>query len=169
MSTAPAADQPGVPPPSAYAGEAACAQCHRKESEYYGQTPHARDSSAATAQHIIGPFTAGHNVLPTSNPNLIVKMVSAPDGFYQTAVNLANPSSQLSERFDIVIGSGRHGQTYLFWDGDQLFELPASYWTWNHEWVTSPGFPAGQVTLIARLRRVAWSVTRATSLRNPLP
>jgi hypothetical protein len=84
-------------------------------------------------------------VLHTTNPNLIVKMVAAPDGFYQTAVNLRDPSSQLTEPFNIVVGSGRHGQTYLYWVDDQLFELPVSYWTWNHEWVTSPGFPAGQV------------------------
>lgn len=143
--TAAAGDHSEAPPRSAYAGDAACAQCHRKESEFYSATPHARDSGPATAEHIVGTFSTGQNVLHTSNPNLIVKMVAAPDGFYQTAVNLANPSNQLTEPFNIVIGSGRHGQTYLFWDGDQLFELPASYWTWNHEWVTSPGFPAGQV------------------------
>ena len=144
-SNAPASDHAEVPPPSAYAGDAACAQCHRKESALYGLTLHARDSGPATAEDIVGTFTPGQNVLHTSNPNLIVKMVSAPNGFYQTAVNLANPSNQLTEPFNIVIGSGRHGQTYLYWQDDELYELPASYWTWNHEWVTSPGFPAGQV------------------------
>lgn len=144
-TTAPASEHSEVPPPSAYVGDAACAQCHRRESEFYPATPHARDSGPATAEHIVGTFSPGQNVLHTSNPNLVVKMIAAPDAFYQTAVNLANPDNQLTERFDIVIGSGRHGQTYLFWDGDELFELPASYWTWNHEWVTSPGFPAGQV------------------------
>lgn len=138
-------DHSEVPPPGAYAGDAACAQCHHKESEFYGLTPHARDSGPATVKNIVGTFGAGQNILHTSNPNLIVKMISGPDGFHQTAVNLANPGNQLTEPFDIVIGSGRHGQTYLFWSDDQLFELPASYWTWNHEWVTSPGFPAGQV------------------------
>jgi hypothetical protein len=72
-------------------------------------------------------------------------MVAAPDGFYQSAVNLAHPENQLTERFDIVVGSGRHGQTYLYWQDDLLYEMPVSYWTWNHEWVLSPGFPGGQV------------------------
>jgi Cytochrome c554 and c-prime len=106
---------------------------------------HARDSAPASAKSIIGGFGAGHNVLRTSNPNLIVNMVAAPDGFFQSAVNLTDPSGRLSERFDIVIGSGRHGQSYLYWDGDDLYELPASYWMWTHEWVISPGFPAGEV------------------------
>ncbi len=145
VSPAPATDRTEAPPPSAYAGDLTCIRCHRKESEFYSLTPHARDSAPASAKHIIGSFSPGRNVLHTSNPNLIVNMIAAPDGFYQSAVNLADPQSRLAQRFDIVIGSGRHGQTYLYWDGDQLFELPASYWTWNHEWVISPGFPAGQV------------------------
>ena len=132
-------------PPSAYAGDAACAKCHRKESEFYGLTPHARDSAPATAESIVGSFKSPHNVLHTSNPNLVVNMVATSDGFYQSAVNLAHPDNGLKERFDIVIGSGRHGQSYLYWDDDELYELPVSYWTWDHEWVISPGFPAGQV------------------------
>ncbi|MGA8089423.1 MAG: multiheme c-type cytochrome [Terracidiphilus sp.] len=140
-----AADRREAPPRSAYAGDAACAQCHRKESEFYKLTPHARDSGPATAKNITGSFSQGHNVLHTSNPNLVVNMVARPDGFYQSAVNLANPENRLEERFDIVIGSGRHGQSYLYWQDDLLFEMPTSYWTWNHEWVISPGFPAGQV------------------------
>src|ERR1044072_6592225 len=47
----------------------------------------------------------------------------------------------LAERFDIVIGSGRKGQTYLYWDkNDQLFQLPVSYWTEVASWVNSPGY-----------------------------
>ena len=32
----------------------------------------------------------------------------------------------LSRRFDIVVGSGTKGQTYLSWVGNQLIELPVS-------------------------------------------
>ncbi len=145
VSTEPTTARTQAPPPIAYAGDATCAQCHRKESEFYLLTPHAQDSAPASAKTIVGSFNPEHDVLHTSNPNLIVKMIAAPDGFYQSAVNSAEPSNQLTERFDIVIGSGRHGQSYLYWSEDQLYELPASYWTWNHEWVISPGFPAGQV------------------------
>jgi hypothetical protein len=52
-------DRIEVPPPSAYTGDAACAKCHRKESEFYALTPHARDSSLATAKSIVGSFRPG--------------------------------------------------------------------------------------------------------------
>jgi hypothetical protein len=43
--------------------------------------------------------------------------------------------------FDIVIGSGRKGQTYLFWQGNNLFQLPISYYTETDTWCNSPGYP----------------------------
>lgn len=137
--------EPTQPPPSAYAGDKACAQCHEKESKFYEETRHAQDSAEAAPGHVLGNFTPGHNVLHTSNPNLIVTMVHRPDGYFEEARNLANPSAHLTERISVVIGSGRHGQTYLYWDGDDLFQMPASWWTWNHDWVVSPGLPAGQI------------------------
>lgn len=139
--------EPTQPPASAYAGDGACAPCHQKESEFYEQTPHARDSAPASAQTIDGSFAPGENVLHTTNPNLIVAMTSDANGFYQSAINISDPSHPTGEveRFDIVIGSGRHAQTYLYWSGDLLYELPISYWQWNHKWIISPGFPAGEV------------------------
>jgi hypothetical protein len=135
------------PPPSAYAGDEACAQCHRTESEFYAQTPHALDSAVADAKTIKGSFEPGHNVLRTTNPNIIVAMTEEHNGFFQSGINMADPNHPTgeAERFDIAIGSGRHAQTYLYWDGDQLYELPASYWRWSNEWVMSPGYPADSV------------------------
>jgi Cytochrome c554 and c-prime len=59
--------------------------------------------------------------------------------FTQTAVA---PTSERTEKFGFVIGSGEKGQTYLFWDDDQLFQLPISYWT-DLGWVNSPGYRDG--------------------------
>ncbi len=139
----PSHEQP--PPPSAYAGDAACAKCHRKEAAAYEHTPHALDSSPASSESILGSFEPGHNVLRTLDPDLVINMVSAQGGFYQNAVNNSNPEEHLAERFDIVIGSGRHGQSYLYWDFDELYQLPASYFTEDHEWIMSPSFPADKV------------------------
>ena len=50
VSIGPKAAPTEAPAPSAYAGDSACAQCHRKESEFYGLTPHARDSAPGTAE-----------------------------------------------------------------------------------------------------------------------
>ena len=64
------------------------------------------------------------------------------DGFFQTGVLGTPPDAiSISERFDIVIGSGRKGQTYLYWKKeDQLFQLPVSYWTEVKSCVNSPGY-----------------------------
>jgi hypothetical protein len=140
----PAAHAP--PPDSAYAGDAACAPCHEKEAKAYFATPHYLDSVPPSAKAIAGSFTPGKNVLRTANPNLIFAMIAAEDGFYQSAVNIGDPQhlSGDAEKIDIVVGSGRHGQTYLYWKGDQLFELPVSYWTYTHEWINSPGYVDGE-------------------------
>lgn len=136
-----------VSPPSAYAGAAVCAECHEKEARTYAATPHALDSALPSAKTILGGFTPDQAVLRTKNPSLIFVMAATPDGFYQTAVNASDPQhlSREFKRFDIVFGSGRHGQTYLYWEGDRLFELPVSYWTYAHEWVNSPGYPDGEL------------------------
>lgn len=136
-------------PPSAtaYAGDAACAGCHAAEAKTYFATTHYRDSSAATQKTILGDFTPGKNVLRTPNPNLIYAMIAAPDGFYQSAVDIADPEhlSGTAEKFDIVVGSGRLGQNYFYWKEDKLFQLPVAYWAQTHSWMNSPGYVEGRI------------------------
>jgi hypothetical protein len=143
----PAATLHTPPAASAYAGDAACAECHTKEARGYFETPHYHDSSVADRKTILGDFTPGKNVLRTPNPDLIFAMIDAPDGFYQSAVNITDPKNLTGEaqRFDIVIGSGRRGQTYLYWKSDELYELPVTFWTETHEWINSPGYIDGGV------------------------
>lgn len=147
QASAPATPLHTPPPASAYAGDAACAECHAQEARTYAETPHAHDSSIADRKTILGDFTPGQNVLRTGNPDIIFAMIQAPDGFYQSAVNIADPQNLTGEaqKFDIVVGSGRRGQTYLYWKGDELFELPVTYWTETHEWINSPGYVDGNV------------------------
>jgi hypothetical protein len=105
-------------------------------------TAHHRTSQQATRETIAGKFTAGDNILKTSEPELHYRMETRHDGFYQTAVLGTPPDiATITQRFDLVIGSGRKGQTYLYWDkSDQLFQLPVSYWTELGKWVPSPGY-----------------------------
>jgi hypothetical protein len=42
---------------------------------------------------------------------------------------------------DITVGSGRKGQTYLYWKENKLYQLPVSYFTPMDSWCNSPGFP----------------------------
>lgn len=80
----------------------------------------------------------------TAEPGLYFKMEQKDGGFYQSAVT--GWGSQLhtrTERMDLMTGSGRRGATYLYWQGDQLFELPVSYWSDGKRWINSPGYENG--------------------------
>jgi hypothetical protein len=85
------------------------------------------------------------NTAPTDvDPRLFFKMDIQHGDYYQTAVAEKGPEKiTQSERIDIVTGSGTRGQTYLFWTGNELFELPVSYWTDGNQWVNSPGYKDG--------------------------
>jgi hypothetical protein len=116
-------------------GDDACRSCHASQVDSFHQTAHYLTSAEPNEHTILGKFTAGDNILKTSNPNLAFHLEAKEGGFFQTA-------NSRSERFAVVVGSGDKGQTYLFWDGDQLFQLPVSYWT-NVGWVNSPGYRDG--------------------------
>jgi hypothetical protein len=71
-------------------------------------------------------------------------MEANPRGQFQTAVMGIPPdTTSRTERFDLVIGSGGKGQTYLYWKGEELFQLPVTYWTELAQWVNSPGYRDG--------------------------
>jgi Cytochrome c554 and c-prime len=136
-----------------YVGDSACLGCHRSESLSYVRTAHHLTSQPANKQTVLGTFHPPANVLTISDPHknpalpaLFFKMEIKGDGLYQSAVTgWENQMLTRTEPFDIVTGSGVRGQTYLYWKGDQLFELPVSYWTDGHRWVNSPGFIDGTV------------------------
>lgn len=132
--------------PGDYAGDNQCLSCHR-DHKTFRETAHYRTSAAPTKDTIAGKFREGENILRTSNPDLYYRMEARKDGFYQTAVLGTPPdTASLSVRFDFVIGSGRKGQSYLYWgEGDGLFQLPVSYWTDPGKWVNSPGYEDGEL------------------------
>jgi hypothetical protein len=139
------------PPHQKFVGDAACLSCHRDQGTSYPNTAHHLTSQLASKDSILGSFHEGSNVLmiadpatATVDPGLYFKMEAKPNGFYQTAV--AGWPGQLktrSERMDVVIGSGVRGQSYLYWHGDRLYELPVSYWSDGNHWINSPGFKDG--------------------------
>jgi hypothetical protein len=68
-------------------------------------------------------------------------MDTRADGLYQTVV--VDGRDVHAERMDIVFGSGKLGQSYLYWRDDELFQLPISYLTAPDSWMNSPGYPDG--------------------------
>ena len=123
-----------------YVGDDKCLSCHEKQRTFLS-TAHHLTSQEASAASIAGSFAPGKNVLKTLDSDLHYQMETKPDGFFQTGILGTPPDTiSVSQRFDLVIGSGRKGQTYLYWKNDQLFQLPVSYWTEVGSWVNSPGY-----------------------------
>jgi len=108
------------------------------------QTAHFQTSAEATAQSIKGRFSKGHNVLRTRLEGIYFTMERRNAAFYQTAVDSAQGRS-ISERIELVVGSGRRGQSYLYRKRGLLFELPVSYLTGIERWINSPGYMDGEV------------------------
>jgi hypothetical protein len=131
-----------------YVGDAACQSCHADKADSYHRTAHYLTSRAPDETAILGKFTPGSNVMRTSNPNLYFRMdEQRTDGkeaeFFQTAVAGTAPHTNTrTERIGVVVGSGGKGQTYLYWNEEQLFQLPVSYWR-DLGWVNSPNYRDG--------------------------
>lgn len=138
---------PAPPSRDLYAGDTACQSCHEKESATYQATAHHLTSRPASPDAIAGSFADGSNVLKTSNPDLTFRMTADAEGFHQTAVD-AVPSGkniELTEPIDLVVGTGRKAQTFLYWKANDLFELPVSYWIKTGTWINSPGYTDGTI------------------------
>ena len=126
-----------------YVGDEACRSCHQAKVETFHRTAHYLTSRIPDKDSVLGNFNPDANVLKTSNPDLYFRMEAKDGGFFQTAVQGQLPyTTSRTERFGLVVGSGGKGQTFLFWKGDLLFQLPVSYWK-EIGWVNSPGYRDG--------------------------
>ena len=140
--------KPSAPPErKGYVGDAVCLPCHQEQGAPYLRTAHHLTSQMPTAESILGSFSTGSNVLMIRDsryslfdPGLYFKMEADHDGFHQTAVAEAHGESRTrSGTMDVVIGSGVRGQSYLWWQGEHLYQLPVSYWRDGNQWINSPG------------------------------
>ena len=117
-----------------------CGQCHQEIWDSFQQNAHYRTSSQPTAENILGRFDEPHGKLATRDPHVHFEMQADDQGSYQT-VTVQRPGTPFKhrQRFDLVTGSGNHGQTYMYWHGDHLYQLPISYMTELGGWSNSPG------------------------------
>ena len=81
---------------------------------------------------MLGSFAKSLNTLKIADPapaigdpGIYYEMEKRNSDYYITAVTgFAGDLQRRSEQVGIVIGSGVRGQSYLYWRGDQLYELP---------------------------------------------
>ena len=121
-----------------FAGSQACARCHKNISDKHLHTAHYLTSRPGTAEYIRGSFDTGKNVL-SYTAFIKVVMQKEDSSYYQT--QYINGQQTRKEKFDIVMGSGKKGQTYLYWNAKKLLQLPVFYYTDYNEWANSPGYP----------------------------
>jgi len=119
----------------AYAGAKACAKCHAAIYNPYLHTAHFMASAPASENTVHGSF-AGDSSVFTINASQKVVMQKLDSGLFQSFY--VNGKFRERHRFDIAFG-GVKGETYLYWKGDELFQLPLSYYNGQHEWSSSPG------------------------------
>jgi Cytochrome c554 and c-prime len=149
----PGAPQPGRPAQASVVakpkmvGDGACLGCHQQYGTSYQSTCHHLTSRLAGPEAIHGSFSGSGSTLrivdavPGGGPGLSFRMDIKNGGYYQTAIaGVPGHEQSHGERIDVVTGSGKRGQSYLYWLEDQLFELPLSYWSDGHQWINSPGF-----------------------------
>lgn len=122
-----------------YIGSEACKSCHKEIYNSFVHTAHYLTSRPVSKEFIKGSFDSGSNIY-TYNKFMYVEMDAVNDSFYQTSMINGVPFE--TELFDIVVGSARKGQTYLYWSGAKLFQLPVSYYTAQNSWCNSPGYPS---------------------------
>jgi hypothetical protein len=121
-----------------YAGAGSCRKCHQAIYDSFLNTAHFKTTSLGSPENILGNFSAGHNVFRYDSTTKVV-MEKRDSGYYQ--VLYENGSERAAYRFDILFGY-RNAQTSVYWNNDQLFELPLSHYNSADAWATSPGFPA---------------------------
>lgn len=123
---------------SQFAGSASCGNCHKEICNSHSSTAHYLTSGIANEKSIRGSFEAGKNIFEFAQ-NASVAMEKRKDAFYQ--VEYFEGNEKLAKQFDVVVGSGTKGQTYLNWDNNRLFQLPITYFTATDQWCNSPGYP----------------------------
>ena len=137
----PAESEPLNPNPG-FLGADACQECHAEKHQSFVQTAHHRTSRLALPEEVSGSFDEGHNRMNTSAPEVFFTMEQRGDQLFQT-VNFFDWGFEVP--FHLVMGSSKMAESYLYWHGDQLFQMNCTYLTDRDAWINSPGFLDGDV------------------------
>lgn len=122
---------------SDFSGSKSCYSCHKDIYLAHIKTNHFLTSAKADTTTVLGSYK-GENNFFFFDPITAVRVEKKGDSLFQVAYKRGKEVVRRS--IDIAIGSGRRGQTYLYWKGDELFQLPISFFHETGEWTNSPGF-----------------------------
>ena len=129
---------------SAYVSSDKCAGCHQDIYDSQTKTAHYLTAQPALEKNIRGSFKTGKNKY-WYTPDIMLSMEKRDSGLYQVVYYKGEEKKAM--RFDIVIGSGVMGQSFLTWRNNKLFQLPVTYFSAADQWSNSPGFPSKRVLI----------------------
>lgn len=121
-----------------YIGSQTCITCHKETYDSYAKTPHYNTSAWMNSEKLSKVLYKEDSVIYSNN--LYVSVHKKTDGFYQSAYSRGVLAA--SHRIDMVIGSGKKGQSFLFKNEDKFYQLPLSWSVEADRWINSPGYPA---------------------------
>lgn len=122
---------------ASFAGSSTCITCHKNIYDKHVQTEHFLSSKPASIEYVNGNFDEGKNEYHYSALTS-VKMEKLHDSLFQTEYQMGDQVQK--HLIDIVVGSGRKGQSFLSWKNNSLVQLPITYFTPETTWSSSPGF-----------------------------
>lgn len=130
-----------VRPEVRYVGDAACADCHKEESDSYRHHPMGQSfapvSAADLNQAAGGP--------PFEKFGSTFSVERRGDQLYHTEVrrdDAGRPTVELAVPVRYVLGSGSRGKSYLVDLDGYLFQSPIGWFTQKNGWDIAPGFSA---------------------------
>ena len=124
-----------------FLGADACQSCHDQRHASFTETAHYRTSAYASTDSIAGSFESGKNKLRTGSQSVSFEMLDRDGRLFQS-VSFFGWKCDIP--MDLVTGSSKLGQSYLFWHEDALFQSHVSYVRGVDDWINSPGFQDGR-------------------------
>lgn len=123
-----------------FVGPEQCKECHAAQYESFLSTAHYKTSRPVDSTTIDGNFEAGSNVFRSSDPNVHFEMIKDGDQFLQRA-HFFNWGFDVP--MEIICGSSKMAQTYLYWHKDGLYQHNVTHITDGDQWINSPGYVDG--------------------------
>jgi hypothetical protein len=132
------------PKSAGFLGADSCRECHADYFDSYKETSHYHTSAVASTKTIRGSFSENKKTVASKSPNIRFEMESI-DGVPMQRLLIESNGEEFGAdfQFDLVTGSGKLGQTYVYWKDERLYQLHVSYLTSQDSWVNSPGYVDG--------------------------
>lgn len=120
-----------------YAGIASCTSCHKDIMSSVTHSGHYKTSSEVRHDSLQKKNNQANAILYYADSSL-VKLEERHGQYFQSYID--NGKTVRSEQMAIAFGSGEKAQTYAYWKGHELFQLPLTYYAGNNSWTNSPGY-----------------------------